>query len=98
MCRYLKLSFFLWLTFFCPVLRLQGVTLDGKGEVDGQDIDITRAGEYSPLGMRVILELENMGGLFPFGMYTRAGWRPGFLEENNAFLEFGFVVPLIMIK
>ncbi len=77
---------------------IQGATFDSQVEVNGQDFDITRAGEYSPLGMRVFIELENMGGLFPFGMYTRAGWRPGFVGGNNSFLEFGVVFPLIAIK
>lgn len=79
-------------------VMVQGVTIDGKADVQGEKMEVTPAGPYSPLGMRFVIELENLGGLFPFGMYLRAGWRPGFVEEKNSFMEFGWVVPLVMTK
>lgn len=84
-------------TIFADLL-LRGAVLDGQAEVNGTKYDITRSGEYGGLGLRVGLEMQSIGGLFPFDMYTRYSWRPGFVEGNTGALEFGFGIPFLTIK
>ena len=82
---------------FLDVL-VQGATFDAQAAYQGADYEVTRAGAYSSLGARVGIEMQNQGGLFPFDMYATYGWRPGFVEGNNATLEAGIGIPLFSLR
>ncbi|RMG70944.1 MAG: hypothetical protein D6722_07825 [Bacteroidetes bacterium] len=84
-------------SLFVDVL-IQGATLDAQADYQGASYDITRVGAYSPLGARVGISAQSLGGLFPFDMYVTYGWRPGFVEQTNAALEFGVGIPIFSIQ